>query len=370
MKLFYIISRKRIKFSFFKNFNLKKMSEEQNKKKHTIDEVVEMYARQTENEMSGKVSPANKVPQTSVQDSLAEQAQEMIDNKLSAAEIKELRNEEIRKETLSMGTGFMNIPMKDLPSGGIFYPDGTKIFVRAATGGDIRHWSMIDEKELQEIDEGLNYIIERCVQISFPAESGKMATWKDLKEIDRFYLILCIRDFTFTEGHNELKIKVSENKEVVVHKDNLSFIDISEGMMKYYNPSKKCFTFQGKTPSVGELNFYFPSVGTTQWLKDYIKRKSQRQEAFDQDFIKIAPMLINDYRNLNDKTYGELVFASMGWGVYEWSIVSNVKKAIEKAISPKMIYNDEEGAEKETPLNFCGGIKSLFTYNLAEELGL
>lgn len=345
------------------------MAEEQ-KKKHTIDEVVEMYARQQESEMSGKVSPAMKVPQTSIQDSLAEQAQEMTEQKLTIAEAKELRNKEIREETLSRGTGFMNIPLADLPSGGIFYPEGTKIYVRAATGGDIRHWSMIDEKELSEIDKGLNYIIERCVQFSYPSETGQIGTWKDLKEIDRFYLILCIRDFTFTEGHNELKIKVSENKDVVVHKDNISFIELSDNLMKYYNPEKRCFTFKAKTPSVGELNFYFPSVGTTQWLKDYITRKANRQEAFDNDFIKIAPMLINDYRNLNDKNYGELIFASMGWGVYEWSLVSKVKSIIEKAITPKMSYIDEEGADKETPLNFCGGIKSLFTIDLGEELDL
>lgn len=96
---------------------------------------------------------------------------------------------------------------------------------------------MTDETDVSAIDDALSYIIERCMKISFP--TGQ-ATWKDLKEIDRFYIILAIRDFTFTEGNNELKIKISENKDIAVHKDDITFIDISDKMMRYYNPEKRC----------------------------------------------------------------------------------------------------------------------------------
>jgi len=50
-----------------------------------------------------------------------------------------------------------------------------------------------------------------------------------------------------------------------------------------------------------------PSIGVTKWLKSYMQRKSQRQEQFDQDFITVAPLLIKDYRNLNDSTYADLI---------------------------------------------------------------
>ena len=48
----------------------------------------------------------------------------------------------------------------------MFYPAGTKIFVRAASGGDIRKWSMLDETELQQVDNAINEILERCISIS------------------------------------------------------------------------------------------------------------------------------------------------------------------------------------------------------------
>lgn len=333
-------------------------------KKKTIEDVMAQYA--AEQEASGaipseQVSPAKKV-QTQ-QKTLAEAAKEMVENKPTVAQAQEIRRGEIRAEQRAQGLGYMEIPVEDLPSGGIFYPEGTKINVRAASGGDIRHWSMMNETELSQIDDALNYIIERCVTISFPAGAGT-ATWKDLKEIDRFYLILAVRDFTFTEGHNELKIAVSENDDVVVKKDNITFIDLPEHLIKHYNAEKRCFTFKAENPSIGELNIYMPSVGVTQWLKSYIEKKSRAQEAFDRDFITVAPMLIKDYRALTDKSYGDLIYKSMDYGIYEWSLISKVKSELEKAITPKLIYNDENGVEKESPLNFRGGIKAIFTINI------
>ena len=147
-------------------------------------------------------------------------------------ESKEQHQEEVRQQTREAHLGFIEVPIQDLPSHGMFYPTGTKIFVRAASGGDIRKWSMLDETELQQVDNAINEILERCISIS--CADTKLA-FKDLKEIDRLYLLLCVRDFTFTEGNNELKIDVTEGEQVAVKKDNISFIEIPEKMFDYYN---------------------------------------------------------------------------------------------------------------------------------------
>jgi hypothetical protein len=336
------------------------MSEE--KKKKTIEEVMAEFAENAESAPSDKVSPAKRV-----QDTFTEELVDISENRPSIAEEKKKHNEELKTNAMN-ASGYVSIPIDDLPSGGIFYPVGTKINIRAASGADIRHWSMIDETEISQIDDALNYIIERCVTVSFP---DQIASWKDLTEIDRFYLILSVRDFTFTEGHNELKIDISENDSVSVHKDNISFIDIPENILKHYNEQKRCFVFKAKTPSVGEINIYMPYVGVTQWLKQYVEKKSRMQESFDKEFITTAPMLIHDYRQLNDRTYTDLIRKTMDYGVYEWSLLSKIKTIFSKAITPKLVYNDKSGVEQETPLNFRGGIKSIFLdNNVDEELDL
>ena len=286
-------------------------------------------------------------------------------------ESQEQHQEEVRAQAREAHLGFVEIPIQDLPSHGMFYPAGTKIFVRAASGGDIRKWSMLDETELQQVDNAINEILERCVTIS--CNDQKLA-FKDLKEIDRLYLLLCVRDFTFTEGTNELKIDITEGEQVTVKKDNISFIEIPEKMFDYYSEEKRCFVFDPKTPSAKPVNIYMPSVGVTKWLKEYIQRKSRMQEQFDQDFISIAPMLIKDYRNLNEKTYSDLVVDSLSWSQRTWAIISKVKSTMQKAVSPKVKIVDESNGgavEKDVPLNFHGGLKSILldTTALDDELG-
>ena len=348
--------------------------------KHTIEDVLATYAQTEEGAAhiaeQGKMKQvsAKKAPQVPVNygaDNNEQTAQEKFAEQVAEAKARPTMQEahaqreaELKAELQDNGMGFVELPMDSLPTGGIFYPEGTRIFVRSASGGDIRHWSMTDETDVSAIDDAISYIIERCMRISFP---NGQAHWKDLKEIDRFYIILAIRDFTFKEGNNELKIKVTENREVVVHKDDVSFIDLGEKIIKYYNHEKRCFTFPVKNPAVGAIDIYMPCCGVTQWLKNYMQKKNQRQEQYDQDFITIAPLLIPDYRKLNDSSYAQILRNTMNWGPYEWSLVSKVKSIIQKAITPKLTYIDESGAEQETPLNFQGGVKAIFEINMDED---
>ena len=355
-------------------------------KKHTIEDVLQQYAQteegakhlaengisveQSEETPSSKVKKASnknedETPMT-VQERFRQEVEEA-KNRPSMREAHAEREAELKKEIQDSGMGFIEIPMDSLPTQGLFYPAGTRLFIRAASGGDIRHWSMTDETSLSDIDNALNYILERCMRMSFPTGT---ASWKDLKEVDRIYTILAIRDFTFTEGQNDLKIKVSEHQEVTVHKDDIQFIKLNDKIYKYYKEEKRCFTFPVKNPNVQQINIYFPSVGVNKWLKDYLIRKRDRQESFDQDFITVAPLLISDYRGLNDNTYAEFIRETMNWGIYEWSLVSRIKGIMQEAIEAKMKYIDENGAEEETPLNFQGGIKAIFNINLDGELDL
>lgn len=348
--------------------------------KKTIDDVMAQYAAEEEaagrsvnvpqEETNGPADALKRVvtsssPQAS---KLAEEARQHVENSKSLKEAQEIAREEIINERIERGHGYIDVPLMDLPSQGVFYPEGTSIKIRAVHGVEIRHWSMISETELSEIDDALNRIIERCAIITFP--NGQLANWKDLKEIDRFYLIIAIREFTFGES-NKLEVMVSETDSIAVERGNIQFINIPDTIMKYYNSELRCFTFNTKTPAAGEtLNIYLPSVGVTQWLKNYVQRKANAREQFDEDFIRIAPMLIKDYRGLNDNTYKRLIQSSYNFGSYEWSLLSAVKDVIERAVSPKLKYIDQSGAEQEAPLNFRGGLKAIFLDNVAEELGL
>lgn len=283
------------------------------------------------------------------------------------AEAQQEKKEEVLNTIHMNGMGYLPINLEDLPTKGIFYPQGTKLFIRAATGGEIRHWSQSNEEELLDIDDALNYMLERCLSVKM---EGRIADYKDIVEIDRFYLILAIRDFTFTDGNNELMINISENEQIPLKKDNIDFIKFDDNIMRFYNAEKRCFTIQSFKSKKGDdirlakpLNIYMPKVGITRWLKDYVRRKNQTQEMYDKDFITMAPILLPDYRGLNDDTYSRQVEQSNYFGVYEYSIIEQFKRVIKASITPKFIYQDKEGVEQTAPLTFQGGIKALFLYS-------
>ena len=254
--------------------------------------------------------------------------------------------------------GWLKIPIETLPTKGMFYPDGFEISIRAARGEEIKHWSTMNDHDIQQLsrtDDILNYMIEKCCNVKNPNYPGN--SWKDLKNVDRFYILFTIKEFTFLDGENELMVPISEGKDIPVTKDMIDFISVPDEVMKFYNPDKKCFTFNvGGTA----FNMHIPSIGVNDWLKKYASQKINAREGYDEDFLTYAPMLIRDHRGLSQRDYEEMVSASRLWGVKEWSVVSYVTDKLSTATEPKIKYINEDGAEVEIPLTFRGGIRALF----------
>lgn len=255
--------------------------------------------------------------------------------------------------------GYRKIPIDSLPTQGLFYPDGFEVSIRAARGEEIKHWSTMNDQDLQQLsrtDDIMSYMIEKCCAVKCPGRAGNC--WKDLKNVDRFYILLAIREFTFLDDTNNLMVPLGEGKEMPVTKEMIDFVQIPEELMRFYSSEEKCFVLNvnGLT-----IKIHIPSIGVNNFIKDYAQRKSQAREMFDQDFITYAPMLVKDYRLLNDRNYEELVASSRGWGVKEWSVVSYVTDILGKASEPIIKYEEENGNTVSVPLTFRGGIKALFS---------
>lgn len=341
------------------------------------DEELAKYAAATEGSQEEPTKNMASLPQESIgrpdaknklQEAAAARLQEL--NEKSNQQLHEERVSELQQRNRTGGRGFLPIAITDLPSKGIFYPEGTKLFVKSATLGDIKSWSSTDENDLTSIDNALNNILESCCILAYPENYGVNASWRDLKEIDRFYIILAIHDFTWPDDKNPLKISIDEKTEINVKKDNIEFVKFSDKLMKFYNEQKRCFSFPAKAPCFegGMMNIYIPNVGIAKWLNDYISTRQQRQEGFDTDFAVVASLLIPDYRGLNNDTYIELVESTSEWTAYEWSLITKVRSVIEASMTPKLKYIDDGGVEKDTALNFRGGIKAIFQQNLDIDL--
>jgi len=260
---------------------------------------------------------------------------------------------------LAADLGWKNVPLENLPSQGFFYETGTQVAIRAATVAEIRHWSTIDENDLLGIDDMLNFIIEKCCRIKVP---GKPGSYKDIIEIDRFYLIFAIRDITFKNGENRIYINASGEdgveEKVEVTKDVINYFNPDERLMKYYSSEDRCFKINMKNGEA--FNIYMPTLGTVLFIKNFLKSKQQAGQTFDKAFTKYASFLFPDWKSVNQSTYDKAVQESYSWSLLKISVMDKLIEILSSSIKPQVRYYDGGGQEATAPLNFPGGIKSIF----------
>lgn len=260
---------------------------------------------------------------------------------------------------LAAEIGWKNVPMDALPSQGMFYVPGTQVAIRAASVGEIRHWSTIDDNDLLSADDMLNFIIEKCCRIKIP---GKPGSYKDIKEIDRFFLIFAIRDYTFKNGENRLYVTVSDDdgveQKIEVTKDSLDYFNPDEKLMNYFKADEQCFDIVMKNGE--QFKVYLPSLGVMMFIKNYITNKQKAGQNFDKTFIKYAPFTFLDWKILNQTAYEKAAQDSFTWSIQRISVIDKIVQLLSSSVTSSIKYQTASGGEGSAPLNFPGGIKSLF----------
>ena len=258
-------------------------------------------------------------------------------------------------------TGWKNMPMEILPSGGKFYPANTTIAIRAANTKEIRHFSTIDEEDFLDVDDKINGIIEKCTQVK-TAKPG--SSWKDISDVDKFFILLSIRDLTFVHGENKLTMQTQceqcgHTDKVEINRSTLDFFKLDERLHKYFNPSTGALDI--KTKDGEAFSIYMPTLGVNTWLKNYAKGKSQNRKFLDHTFLKHAPFLFGDWRSMSEKTYREKDTMSIGWGHKKLSVISGIIDNLLNSVNPDVVHSCGGcGADVVAPLDFQGGVKSLF----------
>lgn len=280
---------------------------------------------------------------------------------------------ELQKEAVMRHNAMQPIRLEDLPSKGLFYPENTKIWIKAVTVGDVKRWTSMNEDDWSDINDKIQDIIQSCVVISFGPDSPYRADWKDLMDIDRMYLMFAIHDYSFEPGTNDIMVKLNEKDDTILHKENVEFLNLDEKLMKYYNADKRCFSFPVSNAEQfketgGFMDLYMPTLGVENWLVDYVQECERRRDVYDKDFIRIAAILIPNWRGFNVQKYIELMDKTDTWGKYEWTLLSKVASILVKSSTTPILKYNDGGIEREVPVIFRDGFKSIFQVRLDIDL--
>ena len=275
-------------------------------------------------------------------------------------------------ERIKSTMDYVNIPLDTLPSMGRFYPEGTRILIRAARVGEIREFSIINEEDPKDIRDKMTYIVSQCTKVYY---GNTLGHYKDILEDDRIVLVFKIRELTFINGQSSIKIPVPEGacktpgckpqSEVYFDSSKLEFQTPSEKLEKYYDQSERCYNIQ--TKSFGTIKLYAPTIGVTSVIADWIREQQINDNKFDIALTEILPYTIKEWRGFSEKQVFSKLTELSGWSTEKFALVLRLKDEINLGIKYEIKDTCAQcGGELSIPVTFPDGFRSLFVPTISD----
>jgi hypothetical protein len=161
------------------------------------------------------------------------------------------------------------IKLEDLPSKGLFYPEGLEISIKKASMEDIIKYDLeFRETDILSVISNIKTIVINNTILS------EGFSWRDIKVLDLVWIFLEIAKFTtgkkvVIEYFNDYENKV---KEIEFNSNTYSYFDYHKLKGSYYDSEKKDFL-------IDNYRFSFPTLGVEHDLIKYVNSKSGKKNA-------------------------------------------------------------------------------------------
>jgi len=111
-----------------------------------------------------------------------------------------------------------------------------------------------------------------------------------------------------------------------------------------------------------------PSIGVMQEITKYLKDRQEKEVEFDKAFIQVLPYITPDWRQLNLPKIFNLEVDYKSWDQKKFMVIYRLAEKMKIGVETTLEM-EFEGEIAKAPLDFPGGIKSLFIISdLAGEL--
>lgn len=187
--------------------------------------------------------------------------------------------------------------IKEFPCG-IFYAPGATIQVRPAQVKEIQAYSMVDDTNFYDIIEKMNDMLSSCVRIKYM--DGRIGSYIEIKDPDRFYLIFLIRELTFQQSSALTVIapcSCGEQVTIELKRENFKVFEMPEKIRKYYDPQTLSFRFNIKNGK--SFNLAPPTIGLQKSFTEYIVKENNDKKKPNLSFLKIIPFLLSDRNSIS-----------------------------------------------------------------------
>jgi hypothetical protein len=260
------------------------------------------------------------------------------------------------------GLDYLNMDFNDLPCGR-YYPEGTRIQIRAAKVSEVQAYSVVDNRNIYDVTEKMNDILRNCIR--FTHADGKLGSYLDIKDGDRLYLILSIRSMTFAKGPSlYLSQKCKCGVECTIDMDtNINkqfptfFVNYTpdEDIEPFFNNIEKKYVFPDYNVKLGP-----PTIGLQKSFYDHIKKQVAEKKDPNVSFMKVVPYIMSDRTGITpegceakEKDYANMEMMQFQFLNYATDKLKFGVKELKKQCS-------ECGEEVHTEMRFPGGASNIF----------
>jgi hypothetical protein len=259
---------------------------------------------------------------------------------------------------------YFNFDIRELPCGQ-FYPVGTLFMVRPAQVREIQAYSMVDDNNFYDIVEKMNDILQSCVRIKY--SDGRIASYLDIKDQDRLFLVFLIRELTFQQGNSltvGAKCTCGVESTIELKKEHFVFHNIDEKLAKFYNKTTGSYHF--KTVNGKSFELTPPNIGLQKAFTDYILKENNEKKTPNLSFLKIIPFMLGGRSSI---TYDGIKAK-----LTEFEGMDDISFQFLNAAVGKMTFGIKElksnctcGEEVRTDMQFPNGASGIFVIHDAFE---
>lgn len=297
---------------------------------------------------------------------LASDEQASLDRFLSKG--RQLKEQEERAE---ISSGWIPINKDDMGIRGAFYDPAWEFSIKPATMKAIKNWTAIDENRPDQVNKVFNEIIKQCVKIDTHSPQG--AGWAQVKSWDRFWFILKVREYTFTNGENKVEFTDECNEcghDITFNltADALHYEFPDENLIQDYWDGKN-WVIDPREYDVDHdpITLYTPTLGKDEAIIDWATNKSRNGGKIDENFIEfLVWMLDKPSKDINmlDRQIEKLHKEYNSWDVDMFAFMRDVLKNITINPSENLSMRCPHcGQETISGVQFPDGITALFGSN-------
>lgn len=266
-------------------------------------------------------------------------------------------------------TGWIQLDMEEFGERAQFYPSDWTFYIKPATVSDIKNYSSIDEERPDQVIEIFNEMIKNNVKITSKSE-GNISPLK-INSWDRLFILLKIREYTFTTGELSFEALCDVCDEKLTYKltsDSLSYdIPDQEIIDKYWDRETRTWTIDPREFNISGpvTKFHTPTLEVDTAIFNKTLEKGMQKKKINESLLKFLPWMVKHVSlrddKLNERFIEEATVTYTSWGMEMFGLmdefISNIT-VTQKNELRTICQNC--GEEVISPIQFPNGLRGIF----------